>query len=55
MRKELITEDEIISYIRKQGLSDIAKVKEAYMEGDGQISVIAAREPENRPAKEKKS
>jgi uncharacterized membrane protein YcaP (DUF421 family) len=41
MRKELITEEELMGVIRKQGLEDIQEVKEAYMESDGHISVIA--------------
>jgi uncharacterized membrane protein YcaP (DUF421 family) len=53
MRKELITEDELLSHIRQQGIDDIARVKEAFMEGDGQISVIADQEPESRPPKKK--
>src|SRR5215471_18494024 len=36
MRKELITEEELMSQLRLQGLDDPAKVKEAYMESDGQ-------------------
>lgn len=40
MRRELITEEELMSLIREQGTDDLAQVKEAYMEGDGQISVV---------------
>jgi len=40
MRRELITEDELMSQLRRQGVHDIAQVKEAYMEGDGRISVL---------------
>lgn len=40
MRRELITEDELLSEMRKQGVKDLARVKLAFMEGDGQISVI---------------
>jgi uncharacterized membrane protein YcaP (DUF421 family) len=54
MRKELITEEEILSNIRKQGIEEIARVKEAYMEGDGQISVIADQASEARPKPKKK-
>ena len=40
MRRELITEDELMSMLRQQGLEDLAEVKKAFMEGDGRISVI---------------
>jgi uncharacterized membrane protein YcaP (DUF421 family) len=40
MRRELITEDELLSQLREQGLDDVDKVKEAYMESDGHISVV---------------
>jgi len=40
LRKEFITEDELMSQIREQGIADIKEVKEAYMEMDGHISVI---------------
>jgi uncharacterized membrane protein YcaP (DUF421 family) len=40
MRHELITEEELFSQLREQGLDDVGKVKEAYMESDGHISVV---------------
>jgi uncharacterized membrane protein YcaP (DUF421 family) len=40
MRRELITEQELLSQLREQGLDDAGKVKEAYMESDGHISVV---------------
>jgi uncharacterized membrane protein YcaP (DUF421 family) len=40
MRKELITEDELLGELRKQGVDELGKVKEARMEEDGRISVI---------------
>lgn len=40
MRRELITEDELMSQLREQGLDEVGKVKEAYMESDGHISVV---------------
>jgi uncharacterized membrane protein YcaP (DUF421 family) len=40
MRRELITEDELMSQLREQGLDDVGKVKEAFMESDGHISVV---------------
>jgi uncharacterized membrane protein YcaP (DUF421 family) len=40
MRKELITEDELRGMIREQGIEDFTVVRRAYLEGDGQLSVI---------------
>ena len=40
MRKEFLTEDELMAKIREDGVEDIAAVKAAYIEGDGNISVI---------------
>jgi uncharacterized membrane protein YcaP (DUF421 family) len=40
MRQEYITEEELWSQLREQGVEDLAKVKLAQMEGDGMISVI---------------
>lgn len=41
MDKELITEDELMSQLRQQGVDNLTEVKAAYIEGDGHISVIA--------------
>lgn len=40
LRHELITLEELDAQLRSQGVDDIAKVKSARMETDGQISVI---------------
>lgn len=40
MRRELITEAELMGQLREQGLDDLSKVKAAYIESDGRISVI---------------
>jgi uncharacterized membrane protein YcaP (DUF421 family) len=40
LRRELITTEEMMSHLRQQGVSKLAEVKRAYMEADGQISVI---------------
>jgi uncharacterized membrane protein YcaP (DUF421 family) len=40
MRRELITEEELMSQLREQGLDNIERVKEAYMESDGHISIV---------------
>jgi uncharacterized membrane protein YcaP (DUF421 family) len=40
MRRELITEEELWSHLHQQGIAELAQVQAAYMEGDGQISII---------------
>jgi uncharacterized membrane protein YcaP (DUF421 family) len=40
MRQEMITEEELIGQIRQQGAERVSEVKKAYLEGDGNISVI---------------
>lgn len=39
LRRELLTEDELRGQLREQGVDSLAKVREARMESDGQISV----------------
>lgn len=41
MRRELITEGELLVQLRKQGVEKIVEVQRAFMEADGTISVIA--------------
>jgi uncharacterized membrane protein YcaP (DUF421 family) len=40
MRRELVTESELRSLLREQGIDNLTRVREARMEPDGQISVI---------------
>ena len=40
MRKELITQDELMSHLREQGIDNLAEVKCARVESDGAISVL---------------
>ncbi len=40
MRREFITEDELMSKLREHGISRLAEVRRAYMESDGVVSVI---------------
>lgn len=40
MRIELITEDELRSHVRRAGVKHLEDVSEAYMEGDGSVTVI---------------
>ena len=40
MRRELVTDEELMSLLRSQGIDDPKQVKSAYIEGSGDISVI---------------
>ena len=40
MRREFITEDELMMQLREQGLEDVSNVKDAFIESDGRVSVI---------------
>ena len=40
MRSEYLTEDELMSFLRKEGLDDISRVKSAHVESEGRISVV---------------
>jgi uncharacterized membrane protein YcaP (DUF421 family) len=56
MRQELMTIDELQSQLRKQGISNVSEVEAAYMESDGEISVIPREAPEagkKRPPRKK--
>lgn len=55
MRRELITEEELMSQLREQGLDDMGKVKEAFMEPDGHISVVQREQRrQKRPNRKEK-
>lgn len=40
MRREYLTEEELMDHIRREGVEDISSVKSAFIEGDGRISII---------------
>jgi len=40
LRAELVTMDELMSQLREHGVEDCAQVKRAFMEPDGEISVV---------------
>lgn len=40
MRKELVTDEELMTEVRKAGLTDLEQINEAFMESDGSISII---------------
>jgi uncharacterized membrane protein YcaP (DUF421 family) len=53
MRKEFITEEELLSQFRQQGVSDIANVKVACVEGNGEISIVKKDEEVSQKGKKK--
>ena len=55
MRRELITENELMCQLRRQGVDNIAKVKAAYIEGDGHISVITYDDKTHGSRKDKEA
>jgi uncharacterized membrane protein YcaP (DUF421 family) len=50
MKKELITEDELMSQLREQGIEDPGRVRKCYLEGDGHLSVIPGGSRKERGA-----
>jgi uncharacterized membrane protein YcaP (DUF421 family) len=42
MRREMLTEEELLAQLRKQGVEDISRVKAAYLEANGEVSVVEA-------------
>jgi uncharacterized membrane protein YcaP (DUF421 family) len=44
LKHEYVTEDELKSKLREQGVKEVSEVAEAHMESDGTVSVIKRRE-----------
>lgn len=44
MRREFLTEEELMSRLRQDGISDVKEVKSAHIEGNGKISVVARKQ-----------
>ena len=51
LRQELITEQELLSQLRQQGVQNLGAVKRCYLEGDGHFSVIVSNSEKSRPKK----
>ncbi|MDQ2639831.1 MAG: DUF421 domain-containing protein [Pseudomonadota bacterium] len=49
LRREHLTRDEVMSKLREQGIIHLRDVRHAYMESDGQISVMRYERQENPP------
>lgn len=54
MRRELITEEELMTQLREQGLDDLGQVRQAFMEPDGHISIVQAETSGPKKANRKK-
>ena len=54
MRKEFITEEELRSQFRQQGISDIAQVKGAFLEANGDISAVKYDDDDQQKPPDKK-
>jgi uncharacterized membrane protein YcaP (DUF421 family) len=52
LAKELMTEDELMSQLRLQGVEQLEEVKASYLEGTGEISVIKTQ-PDDSGGKKK--
>ncbi len=56
LRREMISQDELMSNLRVHGIEDLSSVKVAFLEPDGEISVIkvkGAGETEDHPQKKR--
>jgi uncharacterized membrane protein YcaP (DUF421 family) len=53
MRREYITMQELEEKLREQGIEHLSGVKMAYLEGDGQISIIKREPGDDPPARRK--
>jgi uncharacterized membrane protein YcaP (DUF421 family) len=56
LRRELITRDDLLEQLREQGIDDIRRVKQCFLEGDGRMSVIPYEQGEShqRPPEPRK-
>ncbi len=49
MRREFISEEELLSALREEGIDELSKVKYAYMEPDGRISAATLEDAPSQP------
>jgi uncharacterized membrane protein YcaP (DUF421 family) len=54
LEKEALTDQELLSHLRQQGVANLSEVKSAYLEDDGQISVIREQQHGGGRASKKK-
>jgi uncharacterized membrane protein YcaP (DUF421 family) len=55
LQEELMTEEELMTQLRLNGVEDVAEVKAAYLEGNGEISVIKRASGEDTQGKGSKA
>ena len=48
MRKQFVTEAQLMGMLREHGIDDLADVKAVFLEGSGHVSVIPADDQENK-------
>jgi uncharacterized membrane protein YcaP (DUF421 family) len=53
LRREMITEEELIEQLREQGVESVEEVKQSYIEGDGRISVITKDSKDKKGERQK--
>ncbi len=44
MRREFLTEEELMEHLRQQGVEQLMEVKEAHIESEGKITVISSKQ-----------
>ena len=54
MRKEFITQEELHGQLRQQGISSVKDVKQAFLEANGEISVVKYEDDDRSKPKDKK-
>lgn len=55
MEEESLTDDELLSHLREAGIADLSQVERAYLEDDGQISIIKRKDQAQDPKAKKPS
>ncbi len=55
MRQEFITEEELMSQLRQQGIAELEQIKEACLEANGELSVIKSDEQESSARRKSKA
>ena len=53
LRREMITEEELIEQLREQGVETVEEVKKSHIEGDGHISVITKDSTDKKGKRQK--
>jgi uncharacterized membrane protein YcaP (DUF421 family) len=51
MRKQFLTREDLEAQLRQHGVEDIGRVRAAYLEGDGKLSVLTYEPTERAPKK----